>query len=400
MDKLHAKSVEKPSAKPYAKPAATPYATPHAKPTTKPTAKLITKSNEITKPLETFMATIGIHEPVEIYMYVDRAYVNINRILIALSVDAKDFKKRAEVTIDYITINNTMYVNKYGLIKILANSREAIAYMFIDYIFEVIYKLEHNGSVNISDVSSREELVKVLGELNLYKSTEELNISRVEYVERELQQYKADLEIVECENNQLANDKNIIEEQLVDLQEKYNIVQDAAKKLAIYVKLTGNLTAKKQASLDALDIDDEISSDIANADISDEDHEDIKSLALDAKKQLASKLMAKPSKQVKEISEKSKYYVLQSTTKYYTDDQPAYNWVITPTLPTFPWLHTDFKAYSSDYRLGGIETSVSHIWFADTILTNSSFKLINIVFNNIHCIDTETVCKLVHSYDK
>lgn len=361
----------------------------------KPTAKLITKSSDVTKPLETFMSSIGIRDKVELYMYDSLVYVNINAILPVLSVEASTFKKKAEVPIHYITIKNTMYVSKYGLVNILGSSREAVALRFIDYIFEIIYKLENTGSVSINDVTSRSELVKVIGELNLYKATEEHAVNYISSVDKELEQCRLDLEIVECENKQLALANNSLEEQLIEIQERYAIVQEAAKKLAVHAKLTGKSTAKKQALLDTLtNADEDIGSEIAHADDavdSDEDFTEIKSQALLAKKQLSAKI----PKLSEAPSNKTKFYILQSTTKYYNDDLPVYKWQITNTIPVLANSIMDFKEHSADYRLGGIKTSLEYIWFSDIITNNSIFKILNIIFNTVD-LNEEQVIRLIH----
>ena len=362
----------------------------------KPTAKLITKSNDVTKPLESFMASIGIRENVELYLYDSLVYVNINAILPVLSVEASTFKKKSESPIHYIIIKNTMYVSKYGLVGILGSSREAIARNFIDYIFEIIYKLEKNGSVSINDVDSRSELIKVIGELNLYKATEVQTANHISSIDKELEQCRAELEAVECENKQLSLTNSTLEDQLVEIQERYAIVQDAAKKLAAHAKLTGKSTAKKQSLLAILsNADEDISSEIAHAEDaidSDDDLSDIKSQALLAKKQLSAKI----SKLSDAPSEKAKYYILQSTTKYYDNDRFVYKWQITNTIPIIANSILDFKEHSADYRLGGIKTSLEYIWFTDIIANNTIFKMLNTIFNTVVFLDEEQVIKLTH----
>jgi hypothetical protein len=356
-------------------------------------AKLITKSTLVTKPLETFMSSIGITESVDLYMYMDRVYVGINPILSVLSVDAKTFKKKAESPLHYITIKNNMYVNKYGLIKILADSREVVAFKFIDYIFEIIYKLETNGSVSIEDLSSRDELIKTLKELNLYKSTELHNISLINSIEDELKQYKSDLEITECENRRLLEENHTLEDQLITLQDKYTIVQDSAKKLALYAKFT-KPTSKKQEILDKLsNTDEEIASELSTyVDTSDDEHiDDLKAAAISAKKQITAKV---PKSTL--IVDKVKYYILQSTTVYFNDDRRVYKWKITNTLPESPNTNTNFKDYSKDYRLGGIKTVIDYIWFNDIIQSVQIFKMINIIFTTVVYLDEEQVNRLIN----
>jgi hypothetical protein len=364
----------------------------------KPTAKLITKSSDVTKPLESFMASIGIRDNVELYMYNSHVYVNINAILPVLSVDANTFKKKSEAPIHYIIIKNTMYVSKYGLVGILGSSREAVALNFIDYLFEIIYKLEKNGSVSINDIDSRSELIKIIGELNLYKAAESQTTTYVSSIEKELEQCRAELEAVECENKQLALANNTLEDQLVDIQERYAIVQDAAKKLAVHAKLTGKSTTKKQSLLTALsNADEEISSEIAHAEDaidSDDDLSDIKSQALLAEKQLSTKILK--SSKLSETSDKTRYYILQSTTKYYDNDRYVYKWQITNTIPVIANSIMDFKEHSADYRLGGIKTSLEYIWFVDIIANNTIFKMLNTIFNTVVFLDEEQVVKLIH----
>src|SRR5690606_35652032 len=105
----------------------------------------ITKSTPETKQLETFIKNLGCPEKPELFMHNNLVYVNADIIFAVLSVKLDWFIKNSEEHVYYKKSKTKYYVNKYGLIQILGRSKEAVVFKLIDYIFEVITKLETNG---------------------------------------------------------------------------------------------------------------------------------------------------------------------------------------------------------------------------------------------------------------
>ena len=163
----------------------------------------VTDSTPETSQLETFINNLGIDKKAELYLYNNQAFINVDIIMQILSVDPKWFIKNSESPTHYITIKKQIYVNKYGLTKILAQSKEAVAFQLQDYIYEVIYKLETNKFVHQDDIESRAMLAKTLAELDIYKTVEDNNKLMLSESEHELKQLETDYAILQQDNNKL-----------------------------------------------------------------------------------------------------------------------------------------------------------------------------------------------------
>lgn len=204
--------------------------------TKKSTVIKITKSSDQTAQLETFVNNLGVKQKVEIYKKGTQYYINVDLILPVLSVGLQWFLDNAESTIHYIVVKKRVYVNKYGLTKLLAQSKEKVAFQLQDYIYEVIYKLEKNKTVSTSDIESRKQLALTMAELDVYRATEDRNLLLIETKDYEIKTLSSDIAVLEGDFADLKDKYNQLIEMNNSLSEENRYFSDITKKMAKYIK--------------------------------------------------------------------------------------------------------------------------------------------------------------------
>jgi hypothetical protein len=189
--------------------------------------KRIKQSTEQTKQLETFLASLGVANTLNLYVYRSDTYLNIDILLPVLSVDLKWFIKNSEAPMHYIKLPDGYYVNKYGITKLLAQSKQAVAFLLQDYLYELLYITETKGYVKASDLKTRDALADCL----------EDSCALIDELKQNNTQLHSDYCIQEMENEE--HKKKILElESANDALSKENEhLKDVANKLAKYVRI-------------------------------------------------------------------------------------------------------------------------------------------------------------------
>jgi len=257
----------------------------------KKTVKVIkvTKSIPQTAQLETFISSLGVKsQNTELYLCNSNAYINSNIILDLLSVDIKWFLKNAESPTHYLKLSKGVFINKYGMTKILAQSKEAVAYKLQDYLYELLYKVETDGFVSIENLPSRDmlndsldELIKTKQELELYKTCADNNHKISLTIKEDADQVARSYAELKESNGKLQEQYDALIEANQGLAEESEIYRQLASKLAKYVRAKSK-TPPIEAydnSLDISDCDGEENDEVAELKMVEE--------AVNAKKKLA-----------------------------------------------------------------------------------------------------------------
>lgn len=159
----------------------------------------VVETNNVSEPLQHLIKTLQLANSPIIYECSGKIYIHAKDILSLLNVSNNWFKNNAEIPNHYISIKNELYVNKYGFTKILGQSNEKIALRIQDYIYDVIYKLETTGAVNIEDVESRKALIE---ETDYYRVCHIHNKEIADTLHDELKTLQMDYRILSQENEQ------------------------------------------------------------------------------------------------------------------------------------------------------------------------------------------------------
>jgi hypothetical protein len=359
-------------------------------------ASAVKKTDPAARQLVVFMKTLGITKKTEIYMYGEYAYINADLITPVLSVSTNWLKKNAEHMVHYIIIKKKVFVNKYGLTKLLAQSREAVAFQLQDYIYEVIYKLETDSVVIKDDVVTRKTLVKTLDELDLYKM---LNIKHeliVQQTQEECGNLRADHAVI---LNDYTNIKQKYDELLIenkDLECGYQKVLSISKKIAKHIRNSGCAQPLELTSIDISD--DEFV-----------DHRRMAREALIAKKKLRH-IKKNTTKNILTTGDKpsppntSEYFLMRSINPIFTPDGNAiYTWRVDPKLPnnnkplTVGLQNYDnFKTFSEDCCLGDIlQIDFDYIWRQDVYLTEQYSIILSSLISYIEYADENFITKII-----
>jgi hypothetical protein len=300
-----------------------------------------------------------------------------------------------------------MFVNKYGLIKLIAESREKVAFRLQDYIFEVIYKLESKGRVDIDEVESRKPIALIMDELEVYRLTEVTNVNLIKKMRNDIKDMRADYStIVQIEQNDRRRIETL-ENEIDELQEDFKNLLNSANKLARYVRIN-----KKE-----IEEIDEIEGDInyglikENAEIAKRSlfkYNDKRETKTKTKMNTNTKMNTKTktkmntntkTNDVPEVDKKTLYFAMQSIKYVYgADGRENYMWDIVEVLPN----HDDiiivnnckfpsFKDFSEDYRLGDVDQDkYEFIWHHDIMLGRTHFNILKKLTNFIKYADEDS----------
>ena len=359
------------------------------------------------KQLQVFVRNLGATETAELYMVGNLAYMKINLLLQLLSVSEKWFiNNSVEYTFDsleiphYIKLKKGIYVNKYGITKLISQSKEAVAFKLQDYIYEVIYKLEKNGTVSMDDIESRKELERTLVQFQEVqdRNLEELKEYDINVKTLELELYEATLKAerlrVECKYK---------EELIQEYEDDTNKLINACSILGKYVK------KKKPAAtlIDDLNVDDIVDFD-SDDDVTHQDALDALATFKKTKKdikhirerpQVSETKNAERPKEVSIISDAStksikKYpisYLIRSNEPFYQD---AYMWAIKSEIPTKCSINTlsydneellyeSYKEYSKGVISGECKPNHGYrfVHYADLRIDVHSKKIVSMMLS-------------------
>lgn len=179
-------------------------------------------------PMTTFIKKLGVNSNIDMYHYTTKSgstyvYMDSSVINNVLNVNKAWFKRNANMPDDYIPIKSKTYINRYGLIKLIAKSQEPIARRILDYVYEAIYLLEKDGKVEISQVESRKALSADIEMIKLYQLGEEKNKETIKNQKDQLISTTEDLHALEVAHEEM---KTLYDNVLADNEqlEKENII--------------------------------------------------------------------------------------------------------------------------------------------------------------------------------
>ncbi len=316
-----------------------------------------------------------------------------------LKIDMSAILRNCEIGLHFIQMQNEdIYASKYGMLQMIAASKEPVSLRFQDYIFEVLQKIEQNGIVKMEELESRPQLIAEVNKLNF---TDELYDTQMQLQKAEKEYRSLNAEFI-CIMDELQVKTNLLqkaEEEIKTLSKQNYELRDIAEKLAKYVKLTksDNETAKKLCDetemLDiSLDLDEQ------------QDQKELHSEAKNAKKRL------KSIKDIKPISANSSKEIQHFIT---LSEQQSVTWSLMrslyPTEPTeYQWklvqnIKDLFKEVSqkvlSDLDEGIYEEPINGIinanakdimlmeisktgwvWYDDVLLNTREVKILSSIF--------------------
>jgi hypothetical protein len=198
----------------------------------------VKKPNQKSEQLQTFIKSLGVEEKIELYSYNLLVYMNADILSCILSVPLEWFVKNAEIPMHYIKIKSKIYVNQYGITKFIAQSKEEVSFKLQDYLYELFYQVETNGTVSVKDLKSRDEFIKSMqSELKLYKSISDANNNLFNEMQSNNTILKNDYYAIELENEKLTNLVENLNLELKELNSTLNNYSNISNKLSNYITL-------------------------------------------------------------------------------------------------------------------------------------------------------------------
>jgi hypothetical protein len=345
-------------------------------------ATKVIKTTDKTAQLESFVSTLGITTKAELYLCNSNAYINIDILLPILSVDLQWFIKNSEMPIHYIKLSKGVFINKYGMTKLLGQSKESISFKLQDYLYDIFYQVETKGSVKKSEISSRDELVKAAqlvtkvthlsNELKMYQNVDLANKQLISDISSSYEALKNDYAVLNIENQSLKKKYSDLEDEYEQLQSDYNTIKHLANKLAKYVRV--KRTDVIEAYDDNLEVED-----------TEEDEAKLHKDASNAKTALKKPKTKNPrTKKVQtKAADKKTYTLLRSSDPI--DNDELYKWEISDKE-----CNEDFKNSSTEYvssgeyvtkNMYGDEVIISPpdmLWYCDLSMSAEKIKAINL----------------------
>lgn len=337
-----------------------------------------------------------------------------------LNIDMTAILRNAEIGLHFIQLQTEeIFASKYGLVQMIAASKEPISIKFQDYVFELIHKIEENGEVKVGDLQTRQVLMDEIDANN-----NGLHLFEMQYQLQDTQKayhaLDADYGIV---MDQLQIKTNLLEKAEIEIKEltaQNRKLREIAEALGKYVKISKTTetetTKGVYEALEGMDI---------SVDLDDGfDKREVHADAVLAKKRLRAnekkeKVEAKLGKNVK-IAE------------YMTLEQHAHNWSILRSLypsdqqdhPQYTWkllqnVKDTFKEVSAqvlkDLENGIFEEPITGIllatpkdvmlaeilsqgwvWYDDVTLTELEVKMLQSIFAHQPYLTEQFVCGLFH----
>ncbi len=352
---------------------------------TKLTAKRITQENQQSQQLATFVASLGVSQSLELYSCNDQVYINADVILPVLSVDIKWFHKNAEIPTHYIILNKITYINRYGMTKLLGQSKQPAAFRLQDYLYELFYRVETEGIVDRDSVVSRKRLLALNDQVDIYRDIIEKNQTAIAEAKELANAAFNDYTYVEQENVKLLKQIAQLELSIKEGSEDLDTYKFIANKLARYVRVKSK-APPDEAYSDALDIEDE------------EDPSDLSVVAdaIKAKSKLQevskvrSKSISKPIARTNSATEKNTLYLMRSVNP--ADNDLNYHWSLIDIEPS-----EELLTQSEEYLSGEIDRMQSINLCYRTMIVSNDRRNAMILFldlvNNI--TDESTIEKLI-----
>jgi hypothetical protein len=272
----------------------------------------------------------------------------------------KWFTANADKLVHYVTIHKNIFINKYGLTKLIAQSKEAAAFQLQDYIYEVVYKLETTGKVTIKDVESRDKLCATLSELQLYKTIENENQVLLKQSDDTIRQ--------------LTLENTVMEEKLKNVTGDYDELIESYKQVGLEMAKLRAIVKKLSATSSARDRNQALSS------------------ISDIESAIPSIIEVPAARTYHKKPKKITYYLLKSVEySFKYDSDKLYEWKIVdklPELPKYPKIpeiseDMNYKDYSELCQTGVIEAITDHIFFMELTVPPSSIGILNFIIDTI-----------------
>ena len=351
--------------------------------------KLISKDNADISQLQSFMTTLGCKKAVSFYKYNDLVFTEIDIFLPILSVDIQWFLKNSRKSIHYVKRGRKIYINKYGLTKLLAQSYEPCAFKLQDYIYEVIYRLETKGTVSIDDVSSRKELKRALEELDEQKNLNATLEYNYKAQKSQLHCMENDVEILQLQIDEQIKRNKMLSNENDDLERKISEIKHINHKLASYVYAHDKTQYKKIAKkVDEEDVGINI----------DKEH-------IDQNKKYFLQQGMNVLHNKHTTDQETTYYLTQSV-KFIKNSHgdELYNWKLIDKLPVVDTvikniLYENFADLSDAYHLGDIlpeDIDVSHVLYGSVDLSARAKSSINTLLDMISYASEKSVLQIIN----
>lgn len=349
-----------------------------------------------TKQLQIFINNLGVTNKAKLYKFKQHVYINAAIIAPVLNINLQTFVSRAKQPKHYIVIRKEVYVNKYGLTKLIANSDEEASYRLQDYIYEVIYKLETQGEVKINNIASRKELERVAADLSIFQAIDQKNQLIISQYEDEIKQIQTDNSILEFDIDKYKKENERLTDEIKQLQDENETLTSISKSLAKYVRSN---TRSRPVALSEVDIDNETA--LSNDDIIRKAQQAKKMLLSSSsttsstsstsittsteQKYLTSQTRrGRPPKQpLPEATQNNIYYLMRTPEPVcqHNNSTNIYRWSLRNKLPEESIMikkisYKSYKAYCADYKLGGMNNFIyTELWHCDIELPDETYIL-------------------------
>ncbi len=312
-------------------------------------ARRIPNETKEAQQLTTFVASLGVSNQLEVYSCNDQVYINADIVLPVLSIDIAWLHKNAETPTHYIKLKKATYINKYGMTKLLGQSKQPAAYKLQDYLYELFYRVETEGVVNRDSLVSRKRLLALTDEVDTYKTIIEKNQTAIEEARESTKAALNDLAMYEIENAKLQKYNAQLEVDLKEVNRDLDVFRGIANKLSRYVRVKSK-NPPEEAYSDVLEIEDEL--DAQDSTIDHPTSLTIVSDAIKAKNRLKEESKGRPKVIARVVpnsstAEKHAYYLMR--TVEYVDDEQNYQWSLIDVEPS-----EDHLTKSEEYLTGEI----------------------------------------------
>lgn len=329
--------------------------------------------------LVTFITSLGITQPLELYSCDSQVYINAEIVLPILSVDIKWFLKNSEYPTHYLVVGKNTFINKYGMTKLLGQSKQPAAFKLQDYLYEIFYRIETDGVVNKDSLATRKKLFNMEQNMETYKTIIENNQASIEEARESAKAALNDCNYLEMENIKLNKQILIFEEEIKELNNDLETFRCIASKLAKYVRINSKKPPVEAYSdiLDPEENDDERTDNILISDV-------IK--AKDKLKEL--KVQSKPM--IRKPDKPGNIYYLLRSAEFVGDEN--YSWSLTDIQPELDHINK-----SEEFLIGELEQSpYKEIVYRTLQLSDDKKKAILLFFELTNGIfDLSTIEKLL-----
>lgn len=322
----------------------------------------VKSKDSINEPLGLLMKLLGIRDNLHIYKHNNMVFIEIMPILKLLDVTQTWFINNAIRDVHYLIKDRLLCANKYGFTKILGQSREKISINLQDYIYDIIYKLETNGTVNIMEENKIRE--RLFNEVKFYQYMQDYNGSIAEKL-------KSDLSILQLDYQTLNDEHDKLNDKCKEIESENTKLREIAETLIIKIKSHNEKLLTKKIS-------EKITQITGLDDILYDD------TYIEQKKYLENR----PVREQNAIKNQ-KVHILQHINKQF---YPNMYWCATSDLTFITGMPLDdYKVFSMDYLAGKNNNSnlIQYIYKYTVDLPPAKAELLTIMLENIAATDAQ-----------